>query len=97
LQEYEKAVNKQNEWTIPFSILVTALATILTAQFQDMIFSKETWRIIYNIVSISTCLWLVKSLVDKFKYKKQCSLTHIIDQLAAETEQVDELKLKSEE
>jgi hypothetical protein len=60
LLKHGKYVGARNAWIAPLSLLLSCLATLATAVFQDSFLGvpSETWRAVFIISTFFSALWL---------------------------------------
>lgn len=63
LDSYLKGAQKRTEWIAPFGILVAIITTLVTATFNDWLFSAATWKAVFVLVGIASFGWLISSLL----------------------------------
>lgn len=66
LQNHMSQVDRKKDWIAPFSVLLTLLLALVSADFRDFIVSMDTWRAIFVIASTLTFVWLCIALRSAF-------------------------------
>ena len=85
LHEHSSAINGSRTWLIPLSILIPVGITLLTATFEDFIFSSAEWRAIFVLVALA-CVG--KLVIDFWAQRKAPTINDLVDTLK-ETAQGD--------
>ena len=67
LVNHLKKIEKNKEWLTPGGIFTTILLTILTADFKELIFPKETWQSVFIFGGIVTAFWTILSFFGRTK------------------------------
>lgn len=62
LNDHVKCMERKSEWVAPLGILLTIIVTFSTTDFKDIYFSADTWKAIFIMSGMLTCVWLIKSL-----------------------------------
>jgi hypothetical protein len=62
LKEALANVEQRNAWAAPAGILATIVVVFPTANFQDFVVSKDTWRAMFLIAALLSAVWLVRCL-----------------------------------
>lgn len=63
VESYVKKSRRETGWIAPLGILLSALATLITANFKDFFLSASTWQAIFVLACIGAAGWLVWSLL----------------------------------
>lgn len=69
LMRHLKSIEEKDKWLAPAGIIITIILTLITTDFKDFIFSKETWQSFFVIVLILAFGWLVFSLYHRLRAK----------------------------
>lgn len=69
LIKYLKCLENKKSWITPLGLLLAITLTLLTADFKDHFFPKQTWQAIFIIADIIFFLWLIISSIKAFKTK----------------------------
>ena len=72
----KKSMLAKREWITPFSLLITLITTILTADFYNVF-----WYYCFIILSFFCFGWLLYTFVRLLIYKKKDDIEQIINQL----------------
>lgn len=80
LDAYLKGARRRSEWIAPLGLLVAVLATLITATFNDLMLSADTWKAIFVLVGTGAFLWLVKAL---FGLREKSTVDDLIEELKA--------------
>jgi hypothetical protein len=80
LLKFLNIFKKVRNWITPFSIFLTFLITILTANFDKnfLSISKEIWCAIFYCGLIGSFIWLLFSVFISIKYKNQGTLEYLL-------------------
>lgn len=82
LIEFEKDLTTRERWIAPTGILVSLIATLITANFQVALgLSADTWKAIFIICIFLTSIWLILSLRKLGQAWRRPTLDHIIEQI----------------
>lgn len=68
IHEHMRFVEKRKEWLTPFSIFLTAIIVLITADFKDWVLPKATWQAFFLMLAFISFAWLVVSLVQMPKH-----------------------------
>ena len=63
LVQHSFSLTKREAWIPPLSLLIPILTTLMTARFENYIFTAVLWQAIYIVASIISGLWLLKVLI----------------------------------
>ena len=74
LQSHMSEVDGNKDWIAPLSLSIALIMTLVTADFKDLILTKDTWRAIFIISSFLSFGWLLFALKKAFKRKSLESL-----------------------
>lgn len=85
LKSYIEIHSKKDYWIGALSLFITILATVITATFDNMGFSKHVWKAIFVILGGATFIWFVVSLL---KLKKMKGLDEFITEVFYEEEPI---------
>ncbi len=79
LMTYLANLRERGGWQAPLGILLTAIITLLTSNFQDKFrIPKETWEALFIMLGIISSTWFIYSLV---KRPKEMTIDDIIEKL----------------
>jgi|ERR1700691_4939892 len=67
LKEALANVAERNAWAAPAGILATIVVVFPTANFQDFVISKDTWRAMFLIAALLSAVWLARCLWARWK------------------------------
>jgi hypothetical protein len=67
LKETLANVEQRNAWAAPAGILATIVVVFPTANFQDFVVSKDTWRAMFLIAALLSAVWLARCLWARWK------------------------------
>jgi hypothetical protein len=83
LLKHGKYVGARNAWIAPLSLLLSCLATLATAVFQDNFlgFSSETWRAVFIISTFASALWLIFSIINLSINWKKGDIDYLIEKI----------------
>lgn len=79
--KHKEILSSKTEWLIPFGIVLTLLATLVTCDFHDWGLSKEYWHAIFVIGLIVCLVWLIISLMKAYKYRTQGDVETLIEKI----------------
>jgi len=80
MHQHLKAMEGRSAWLAPFGITLTIMLTLLTADFKDKGFKKETWQAFFLIGAVLSSVWLIRSL---FSIRPRHSVDDVITELKA--------------
>jgi hypothetical protein len=60
-------VGQRNAWAAPAGILATIVAVFPTANFQDFVISRDTWKAMFLIAAMLSAVWLARCLRARWK------------------------------
>lgn len=63
LLEFLKAHASRKDWIGPASVLISLVATLVTADFKDKWLSKDSWTALFVFAAIAAGAWLVTTLL----------------------------------
>lgn len=80
LMKYITILKKTKNWITPFSIFLTILITILTADFKKEFLGIDQfiWSAIFYISLFISGLWLIADLYNLLKYNKKSKIECLI-------------------
>ncbi len=82
LMKHLKNLDIRKSWITPFSILLTALITKLTADFKDALgIPKTIWEAFFLLILIGSTIWLVWRIVVIVRCWDSSSLDFLIKQV----------------
>ena len=93
LNNYHKNISNSKEWITPLSLLIAIITTLVTAEFNSLILSSETWKAIFIISGIASTFWLIWTL---WLLRKQTSIDRLIKEIKTGS-RIHELKSNGEE
>lgn len=70
LSKYYSKIGRKKDWIAPFGISITILTVLITASFNEVIFSGDTWQAVFLIIFIASIVWLGMTLKYAFKESK---------------------------
>lgn len=81
----------QREWWTPLGLLISFVATLVTADFIDILgLSKESWKAIFVILTLASIVWLGSALIKLLKNRNQDDLENIIEKIKLENSKIKE-------
>jgi len=86
LDSYEKRSQNKFKWIAPAGILLTLILSLLTAEFNDFMFSSDTWKAIFVLLSVGAVVWLFWSVL---MLRNCVTIEHLIDELKNGTNTAD--------
>jgi len=89
LQGHLSKVEKSRNWMVPFSLLISLIVSLISSNFKNYIFSKETWSSIFIISTIMCFVWLLFALKNAFKKN---SVEMLIAEIKSSTQSVPRRK-----
>lgn len=73
---------KMRGWLTSFTIFLTLLVTILTANFKEFMgINKDVWTAIFYISLALSCIWMIIGIVFAIKNYKRTRLNCLIDKI----------------
>ena len=81
LSNYKEDISKLRDWIAPLSLLLSLIATLVTANFSNYIFSSDTWRAIFLISAFISFIWLLITLVFR---RNKISIDQLIKEIKKE-------------
>jgi uncharacterized membrane protein YqjE len=82
LLKYLGKLNKVKGWLTPFSLFVTILIVLLTAEFKIFLgISKEIWNAFFILALLITFIWTLKSAYDAIKCSKNSTIDFLISEI----------------
>ena len=70
------------DWKTPFSIFITTLITVLTANFKDFMFSKEIWNSLFLLLMFISGICFLINLIRVLRTHKKDSIGSLINKIA---------------
>jgi hypothetical protein len=83
LMTQQNYLSRSNDWVAPFGILMAILATLVSADFKKFYFDASIWHSLFIVTAFISLFFLVRSLIDKFRYRKHKGIEQIIGELTA--------------
>jgi hypothetical protein len=72
-------MERRRAWIAPAGILATLIVVFPTTTFQDFLgLSKEYWKAIFSLATVSACAWLIFCL---FRIRGSLTIEQIVDRL----------------
>jgi hypothetical protein len=92
LNDHHKIIKKKIEWINPLGIFITAFGTLLTAQFNKVVFGVDPllWKAIFVVISLATFGYSVYLIVFAVKYAKRGSIEEFIEKLKNQSRDIKE-------
>lgn len=81
----EKALSAKNSWMTPLGLVITCVVALASADFKNFILSSSEWKALFVLSTIVCCIWLSRTLVIAWKYRKQGNIDNIINQIISES------------
>jgi len=81
LISYTKKIKINNDWTAPLGIFVVLVTTLLTTDFNEVFLSSHTWEAIFVLGGLASFVWLIISLINRFKKENKTSIDKIITEI----------------
>jgi hypothetical protein len=82
LLKHLSKLNKVKGWLTPFSLLITILIVLLTADFKIFLgVSKEIWNAVFILGFIATFIWTVTSAYSAIRCSKNSTIEFLISQI----------------
>lgn len=78
LDSYLRSSQRHTDWVAPLSLLITIIATLVTATFNDLGLSSATWKAIFVIAGIGSAIWLIKALL---ALRNMTTIEELIDEI----------------
>lgn len=70
LLRYKECLGEGADWKTPLGIIITIILVFLTAEFKKLfIFDGLVWEGFFLFVLIASLLWLLRSIINRFKSK----------------------------
>ena len=89
LNDFSNSIRIRHEWQVPAGMLITEVATFLTASFHDALgVSGEQWQALFRALIVLTCVWLLAAL---FRGRGASSTDLVIERLKAGQPQGDQI------
>lgn len=66
LHRHASSLERRRAWIAPAGILLSIVATLLTAEFKGRFLSASTWQAVFIISAILTSVWLSRELAAAF-------------------------------
>ncbi|RJP79258.1 MAG: hypothetical protein C4522_10385 [Desulfobacteraceae bacterium] len=86
LQNHLSEAEKSKEWIAPLSLLVSLSLALLSADFKDFFLPADTWKAIFIISTVTSCIWMIFALKRAFCTR---SIDSLIEEIKSETNFVD--------
>lgn len=83
LIDHKDRLAAKREWTLPFGVLITALAAILTAEFQKFILDGPVWKAIFVLVTIGSAIWFIVAAKKAWNSRNAGDVEGIVQELKA--------------
>lgn len=84
LLKYLNKLDLKKAWITPFSVFVSLLVALLTADFKEFLnISKELWRAIFLISCIITFVLAVFLIIKALKNKENTSIDSLMNRISA--------------
>ena len=69
-------------WLTPFSIFITILITILTADFKEFLsISKDIWTAMFYVVLFLSFCWLVYGVINAIRKRNKIQVKYLINKI----------------
>lgn len=78
LDSYEKRSQNKFMWIAPAGIFLSLILALVTATFNDFMFSGDTWKAIFVLLSIGAAGWLIWSVL---MLRNCITIEQLIDEL----------------
>lgn len=69
-------------WATPFSIFISTLTTLLTAEFKDFFIGKDIWHAIFLICTLLSGIWLIVNIIRLITSWKKSSIDFLINKIS---------------
>lgn len=69
-------------WATPFSIFISTLTTLLTADFKDFFIGKDIWHAIFLICTLLSGIWLIVNIIRLITSWKKSSIDFLINKIS---------------
>jgi len=78
----KEILSAQRDWVTPFGLLISFIATLITADFKDALgLKKEVWDAIFILLTIASSVWLMWSFYKLYKNWGKDNLDKIIEMI----------------
>ena len=68
LSEHLSAMERTKDWIAPLGVLLSVIGVFVSAEFKDALLLKAAvWQAIFILIGISSTIWLVKCLIDRYR------------------------------
>lgn len=82
LRDFKEAYTTKYSWTTPLALLLSFLATVLTATFGEKFgCSKEFWEAFFYFLILGSVIWLVVAVGKALKSKGETNIQNTIDKI----------------
>ncbi|MBL4634767.1 MAG: hypothetical protein JKY56_12915 [Kofleriaceae bacterium] len=82
LMKHESKLGLKKAWIAPLGLLLTIVATLISAEFKDALgVPKATWSAFFILAALLSAVWLVASVVRLVMGRKECSIDALIAQV----------------
>ncbi|OPH61226.1 hypothetical protein BC351_14890 [Paenibacillus ferrarius] len=84
LTKYKDGLIAKTAWITPLSLFVTLVAAIIATDFKKIIISAELWQALFYLMTLASFVWLIASLIRKFRTKENAEdrfIKEILNQL----------------
>ena len=92
LNDHHKIIKRKIEWINPLGIFITVLATLLTAQFDKVVFGIDAimWKAIFIVTGLASFGYCIYLIIYAIKYYKNGSIEEFIDKLKNQSKEIRE-------
>ena len=81
--KYIVRLRKGSAWLTPFSLVITIGITLLTTEVNKDLFGipRAVWTACFYLVLLASFLWLIHSIVNSIKYRKESDVPSLIQSI----------------
>ncbi len=92
LSDHHKIIKRKIEWLNPLGIFVTVLATLLTAQFNKVVWGIEAvlWKAIFVVTGIAAFGYSIYLIIYAIKYFNNGTVEEFIEKLKNQSQEIRE-------
>lgn len=85
LLKTEKSLSARNSWITPLSLAITCGVSLISSNYKDFILPASVWEAIFILSTFIFVIWLGKTLVTAWRYRKSGNIQNIISQIKSES------------